>query len=66
MLVVLLDVPNAPFFLLVMVFGDGRVVGYDLDQTMESSSALLFLREKFPAVIGTCPLSFSKERGGGG
>ena len=40
--------------ILVMVFGDGRVVGYDLDQPTELSSAVEFLREKYPAVIGTC------------
>ncbi|KAG0298605.1 hypothetical protein BGZ96_009679 [Linnemannia gamsii] len=38
--------------ILLIVFGDGRVMGYDLDQTRESSSALLFLQQKFPAVIG--------------
>ncbi|KAF8942690.1 hypothetical protein BGZ47_006219 [Haplosporangium gracile] len=38
--------------ILLMVFGDGRVVGYDLDQVTETSSALEFLREKYPAVIG--------------
>ena len=39
-----------------MVFGDGRVAGYDLDQVKELSSAVEFLWEKYPAVIGTCLL----------
>ncbi|KAG9065172.1 hypothetical protein KI688_002494 [Linnemannia hyalina] len=38
--------------ILLMVFGDGRVAGYDLDQATELSSAVEFLREKYPAVIG--------------
>lgn len=42
--------------ILVMVFGDGRVVGYNLDQAKELSSAVEFLWEKYPAVIGTCLL----------
>jgi len=52
-------VNSLSFFLsfLVMVFGDGKIVGYDLDQAATSSSAMLFLRDKYPAVIGK--VSFS-------
>ncbi|KAK5821101.1 hypothetical protein F5H01DRAFT_339969 [Linnemannia elongata] len=38
--------------ILLMVFGNGRVVGYDLDQATNSSSAVEFVLEKYPAVIG--------------
>lgn len=41
-----------------MVFGNGRVVGYDLDQATNSSSAVEFVLEKYPAVIGKCFLFF--------
>ncbi|KAF9299929.1 hypothetical protein BGZ74_008487 [Mortierella antarctica] len=38
--------------ILLMVFGDGKIVGYDLDRTTEASPVLLFLQEKYPVVIG--------------
>ncbi|KAF9412265.1 hypothetical protein BGZ94_001087 [Podila epigama] len=38
--------------ILLMVFGDGKVVGYDLDRSVESSPVLMFLYEKYPVVIG--------------
>ncbi|KAG0036665.1 hypothetical protein BGZ82_003904 [Podila clonocystis] len=38
--------------ILLMVFGDGKIVGYDLDRTMEASPVLIFLKEKYPVVIG--------------
>ncbi|KAF9094992.1 hypothetical protein BGX29_009221 [Mortierella sp. GBA35] len=41
-----------PRNILLMVFGDGKIVGYDLEHATESSSAMLFLQEKYPAVIG--------------
>ncbi|KAF9122640.1 hypothetical protein BGW39_009613, partial [Mortierella sp. 14UC] len=47
------DQVSAPGFrnILFLVHGDGKILGYDLDQVTESSSAMLFLREKYPAVI---------------
>ncbi|KAG0373872.1 hypothetical protein BGX24_011130 [Mortierella sp. AD032] len=38
--------------ILFLVHGDGKILGYDLDQATESSSAMLFLKEKYLAVIG--------------
>ncbi|KAG0370063.1 hypothetical protein BGZ54_007865 [Gamsiella multidivaricata] len=38
--------------ILLMVYGDGKVRGYDLNQATESSSFVLFLTEKYPVVIG--------------
>ncbi|KAG0280267.1 hypothetical protein BGZ95_010705 [Linnemannia exigua] len=38
--------------ILFLVHGDGKILGYDLDQATESSSAMLFLQEKYLAVIG--------------
>jgi len=35
-----------------MVYGDGKLVGYNLDQPTESSSTMEFLKEKYPVVIG--------------
>ncbi|KAG0331924.1 hypothetical protein BG000_010493, partial [Podila horticola] len=37
--------------ILLMVFGDGKIVGYDLDRTVEASPVLMFLHEKYPVVI---------------
>lgn len=35
-----------------MVFGDGKIVGYDLERTVETSPVLMFLEEKYHVVIG--------------
>ncbi|KAF9912178.1 hypothetical protein EC991_000588 [Linnemannia zychae] len=47
------DQVSAPKFrnILFLLHGDGKILGYDLDQATESSSAMLFLQEKYPAVI---------------
>ncbi|KAK3846926.1 MAG: hypothetical protein J3R72DRAFT_432731 [Linnemannia gamsii] len=48
------DPVTSPEFhnILFLVHGDGKILGYDLDQATESSSAMLFLKEKYLAVIG--------------
>lgn len=38
--------------ILFLVYGSGRVVAYDLNQAMELSSFVMFLRVKYPVVIG--------------
>ncbi|KAF9358997.1 hypothetical protein BGX26_000403 [Mortierella sp. AD094] len=38
--------------ILVLVYGDGRTFGFDLDRATESSSTVMFLTEKYPVVIG--------------
>ncbi|KAG0057669.1 hypothetical protein BGZ83_005608 [Gryganskiella cystojenkinii] len=38
--------------ILLMVFGDGRLRGYNLDQPQETSSMMSFLVEKYQVVIG--------------
>lgn len=38
--------------LVVMVYGDGKIVGHDLERTEEASPVLSFLIERYPVVIG--------------
>ncbi|KAF8920450.1 hypothetical protein BGZ58_004387, partial [Dissophora ornata] len=37
--------------ILVLVYGSGRVYGYDLNVATESSSVIMFLKDKYPVVI---------------
>lgn len=36
----------------MMVYGDGKIVGHDLERTEEASPVLSFLIERYPVVIG--------------
>ncbi|KAG0202953.1 hypothetical protein BGX28_004706 [Mortierella sp. GBA30] len=38
--------------ILLLVYGSGRIFGYDLDHPDESSPLITFLSERYPAVIG--------------